>query len=713
MSLTVACVYLQKGQLILSYPRLLLLDMTPIGGPAATGALKETYLSPWPEDALLHMSALSDDRFQIAAGTRAPVDLAKATTPKDLVEAFRPQIVLYRPVDDVPSFHRFSMETIEAATARGTGLAVWLMDDWPARAGAGRSLPTELMKELATQLVGLVEKADLNLAISTGMAAAFSDRYKRDFEIVHNAVDLTIWPPVPDRRDAATDPFVIRYAGSLAPDTTSETVLTVARAVASLVDRGENIRLEIKTQAHWMNTQAGAFRGIKGVEISLADLAPAEYRDWLQEADALLLGYNFDETTKAYLRVSFANKLPELLAAARPILAVGPTELETIAYCRDHQLAYCVDHPEMEKIADAILALSSDASLRVTLARRARAHANEAFALGPARQRFVSLLNDIANDVSLPEEGFARENHVQLEECALVHQLYQPDNGAGGAPVMVDVGAHVGSSLAPFLRDGWRVFAFEPDSKNREGLMRNHGDASTLTIFDCAVGAEPAKNVAFFTSDVSTGISGLNAFHPSHKASGTVATTTLVRLIAGEGLTRIDLLKIDVEGHEHAVLDGLDFTRLKPSVIVAEYDDGKKSIAGDLRGAKALADRLQAEGYTVFASEWHPIEQYGGQHSWSRLIQMPADLPPEGWGNFIAFQDPPSEESLMKALRAVLRGGAGENAFGIGAVKTALQVGDPARTRSFYHRAATALIRHAPGVADALRPLARRLLGRA
>ncbi len=53
-----------------------------------------------------------------------------------------------------------------------------------------------------------------------------------------------------------------------------------------------------------------------------------------------------------------------------------------------------------------------------------------------------------------------------LDEIGVVHAVTR-ERAPG---VMVDVGAHYGSSLRPFAKDGWRVFAFEPDPANRQKL---------------------------------------------------------------------------------------------------------------------------------------------------------------------------------------------------------------------------------------------------
>lgn len=243
-----------------------------------------------------------------------------------------------------------------------------------------------------------------------------------------------------------------------------------------------------------------------------------------------------------------------------------------------------------------------------------------------------------------------RKLRAGLDECALVFDLVDAARKPG---VMVDVGAHFGSSLASFARSGWKVLAFEPDSANRERLEANMAASpqnyAGVWLSPLAVSDEVRENVAFFSSPVSTGISGLSAFHESHNETGRVSTTTLNNVVREHELAAIDFLKIDVEGHEMSVLSGLDFHSIRPRVIIAEFEDTKTLPNGYSTGE--LAQYLVDRGYSVFASEWYPIERYGVRHQWRRILRWPTEIPADAWGNFIAFADPPSEEVLNAGLK--------------------------------------------------------------
>lgn len=199
--------------------------------------------------------------------------------------------------------------------------------------------------------------------------------------------------------------------------------------------------------------------------------------------------------------------------------------------------------------------------------------------------------------------------------------------------VMLDVGAHYGSSLAPFARDGWSIHAFEPDPANRAELRAAFGRRPNVTIVPKGVSDEPGRKT-LFTSGESSGISSLAPFTEGHESDATVDVITLRDYMAEAGIAAVDFMKVDVEGFERNVLKGYDWT-IKPLIIVLEFEDSKTVPLG--YSWKDLADELVTRGYQVLVSEWFPIERYGAGHRWRRFGRYPTELTdPDAWGNLIA-----------------------------------------------------------------------------
>lgn len=130
----------------------------------------------------------------------------------------------------------------------------------------------------------------------------------------------------------------------------------------------------------------------------------------------------------------------------------------------------------------------------------------------------------------------------------------------GQKRVVLDVGANVGFfSIRQMLRFGGdlKLIAFEPDPVTYERLRRNverirARTASDIRCVNQAVDARTGE--ALFVRDVS--VESHVVDEPAGVPAIQVRLTTLDDVVAQERIERIDLLKVDVEGHELKVLDG-------------------------------------------------------------------------------------------------------------------------------------------------------------
>jgi FkbM family methyltransferase len=217
------------------------------------------------------------------------------------------------------------------------------------------------------------------------------------------------------------------------------------------------------------------------------------------------------------------------------------------------------------------------------------------------------------------------------DEVAVIHAALK-SNGPG---VMVDVGAHYGSSLRPFADDGWQVFALEPDPGNRAILLTRAVRWPKVSVDGRAAAERDDDTVTLYTSDISTGISTLRPFHASHRATARVRTVRLDTYLAG--IDEVTVLKTDTEGYDLPVLRTFPWDRLRPKAVVCEFEDRKTLPLG--YDYKDLADFLLERGYAVLLSEWHPVVEYGQRHRWRSVRRYPTTLAdPRAWGNLLGVE---------------------------------------------------------------------------
>lgn len=219
--------------------------------------------------------------------------------------------------------------------------------------------------------------------------------------------------------------------------------------------------------------------------------------------------------------------------------------------------------------------------------------------------------------------------------------------------LMIDVGAHHGSSLAPFAEQGWQILAFEPDSINREALSQNFASYSNVIIDHHACSDQIQPEATLYSSAESTGVSGLSAFLDSHQASEKVPVTTLADALESYALSdrTVDYLKVDTEGFDLMVLKGYPWeTGQHPRVILCEFEDTKTQPLG--YRFDDLANFLVKHDYQLMVSEWYPVKVYGGVHRWRGFAPYPYQLAdPNSWGNIFAVK----HNALFKQLQRHLQ----------------------------------------------------------
>lgn len=236
---------------------------------------------------------------------------------------------------------------------------------------------------------------------------------------------------------------------------------------------------------------------------------------------------------------------------------------------------------------------------------------------------------------------FDRDQKVSVDETHVIHDFVQ--RTGVGCQFMVDIGAHHGSSLIRFFQSGTTVLAFEPDPKNRAALVRNiererrKGQTGEVHIIPKALSGRVQPSMNYYSSDESSGISGLLPFRDSHEVVTKVDVSTLDVELDAFGTNAIEFLKIDVEGFEARVLEGLTSWPDTLKFLVIEYEDDKSVKNGNT--TRVMVQRLIDEGFRVYVSEWWPIERYGTRHSLRSLqrISKPLQAPTGAWGNLIAL----------------------------------------------------------------------------
>ncbi|MGH2683858.1 MAG: FkbM family methyltransferase [Actinomycetota bacterium] len=181
-----------------------------------------------------------------------------------------------------------------------------------------------------------------------------------------------------------------------------------------------------------------------------------------------------------------------------------------------------------------------------------------------------------------------RGGHIYLDVRESPHMLrralglYEPRKHAAlqhflrPGMTFLDIGANVGDfslAAAKLMDDHGTIVAVEPGADNAAWLRRSIADNgySTIHVRQVALG-ETAGEVDLYLSR-HAGLHSLTP-HTFQRTVGSVKVpmSTLDEIVAAEGLDRVDVMKIDVEGAEMGVLRGGAelFGRDDPMVVLLD-----------------------------------------------------------------------------------------------------------------------------------------------
>lgn len=311
----------------------------------------------------------------------------------DWSRKFAPDVIYARPLDR-PSLSIWL--PLSLSKKLNIPYMIRILDDWPSRHEHDPVLLRRFYWRLFLKknLVTLIQKAAINIAISDEMSTAFQDRYKGSFTTFHNCVDFSSWQPE-KQNYLAGDPFQIVYLGTVHRDKELISLLDLKDAILKLNSKGSNIQFTI----YGPNTFAETIS--KYLEVSpvirYGGFFPAEEKfTILKNADLLILPLNFDRRSTTYLGYSFQTKVPEYMASGTPVLVYGPADNPNVSYAQKYKWAAVVDKRETKLLRSTIKRLIADLEWRKDLGTRAREIAIMNHDAKIIRPRFQQLIKAVA-----------------------------------------------------------------------------------------------------------------------------------------------------------------------------------------------------------------------------------------------------------------------------------------------------------------------------
>lgn len=382
-------------------PRVLHIGSHSIGSTNNTGYTLSRIFENWPEDSLKQVILQSEisagDRFGClpVPGYVAPVDyVARKFVPRKSIfpitdglnnsirgrsqASFKAKVKgalsivndlspVYLPKETDRAIRRYSPQVIHSALGgvRVMRFALLLsdkydipilphfMDDWPTQMFGDRQLGGLARLEFDRLFEKVLARSPLLLTISNQMAEEYANRYSRKCVTVGNCLDSS-WGL--ESSDSRIEHRRLTYAGGI----------HLGRA-AVLAKIGEDLdelntafdkSYELKIYAAQrdapvVNALARKFRSIDyGGSVSQRELPQI-----LQSSGINIFVESCEPEIFDYTRLSMSTKVPEYLAAGRPILAFGPAAQASIATISDSSIGHYAGQREFELDLDGISVL--------------------------------------------------------------------------------------------------------------------------------------------------------------------------------------------------------------------------------------------------------------------------------------------------------------------------------------------------------------------
>jgi FkbM family methyltransferase len=209
---------------------------------------------------------------------------------------------------------------------------------------------------------------------------------------------------------------------------------------------------------------------------------------------------------------------------------------------------------------------------------------------------------------------------------------------------ILDVGANTGAySLASrAVNPQAHIVAFEPVRRTAQRLRDNVAlNGYEIQIEEKAVSQRNGEAVLHDTTDASVNYTAsLEGGHGANTIQYTVETVSIDAYLAASGWPRIDLVKLDVEKHEPAAMQGMRETikRFRPAIIVEVLEiEAGRQIAAVVAGCDYLMFNIDEEGGLI------PTDTLQYLHG-------------ESWNNLLCTRDQFEAAGLQELLRDRKRG---------------------------------------------------------
>lgn len=322
---------------------------------------------------------------------RALADYSPVRLPKELfkwINGFDPDIIY-------SSFGNARMFEIANRISKNIRKPIvpHFMDDWPTTLYTQMELFGFAKSILNRRFNSMLSKSNGGLCISELMAIEYQNRYHLPFVAFVNTIDDNqFWPP---EIDYTNDDIILMYIGGLHLNRW-KSLLDISKAIEKIDDNQKKITLKIFCPGTDVQLYSNHFINLKSTRFE-GSLKSNEVSEKLKMASGLIYVEAFDENLIKYTKFSLSTKIPQYMAAGKPILAYGPRGLASMELIEMSGAGKVIHENNIESLKNDILNFVSDKKDLINYAQNGYNHAVKNYLKTENLNRLKRTLKDFSS----------------------------------------------------------------------------------------------------------------------------------------------------------------------------------------------------------------------------------------------------------------------------------------------------------------------------
>jgi glycosyltransferase involved in cell wall biosynthesis len=250
----------------------------------------------------------------------------------------------------------------------GKKVILWLPDLYYQPDYDYKSRVDKFIRRILEPLV--LRSADRVLVTGEPTQEYYRNKYNVIAEILRHSVELSEYNLI-TKRTSKKDETTIVFTGVVTQSQLGS-VLDMVNMVNGSFDLNVKFIVVSTTDLQQLKQM-----GIEGKRVFCRQAKRMEIPKIQQSADILFLPLSFKYYSELNVITAAPSKLPEYLAAGRPILVYAPAHSYYVKYAREHKFALIIDRPDPDLLKQGLFRLQSDDALCQHLLNNARIVAME------------------------------------------------------------------------------------------------------------------------------------------------------------------------------------------------------------------------------------------------------------------------------------------------------------------------------------------------